>query len=316
MTLSTTQERAPGDLRPRPDTPRRARSRGRRQPRFNSAYLFLLPAGLVLGVFVIYPLIATGWMSLHDWSVGGESAWIALDNYAELAGDERFWNAMRVTATYTVVVVVAQVALALGIAQALRKTHWFTALLRSAYYFPTIVSLAVVGVIWQFLLDPQIGLVSTWLQGAGVDTPDFLRDTSTALPAIIVVGIWKGLGFTLIIILAGLQSVPGELYEAARIDGAGSWRQYWSITLPLLRPATTFATVIATVQSLQLFELSYVMTKGGPLFSTESVVMYLYQRGFIDFRMGYASAIAWVLFVVILAISFVQLRLMRYQDVD
>ncbi|MGB4137068.1 MAG: sugar ABC transporter permease, partial [Microbacterium sp.] len=298
------------------DALRPVRARGRRRARFNSAYLFLLPAGLVLGVFVIYPLVATGWMSLHDWSVGGASSWSGLDNYVELASDARFWNAMRVTATYTVVVVSVQIALSLGVAQALRKTSWFTALLRSAYYFPTIVSLAVVGVIWQFLLDPQIGLVNTWLRAAGIDTPDFLRDPSTALPAIIVVGIWKGLGFTLIIILAGLQSVPGELYEAARIDGAGPWRQYWSITLPLLRPATTFATVIATVQSLQLFELSYVMTRGGPLFSTESVVMYLYQRGFIDFRMGYASAIAWVLFVVILAISFVQLRLMRYQDVD
>ncbi|MDR5699727.1 carbohydrate ABC transporter permease [Agromyces aerolatus] len=310
------EDRAARDVRPGADAPRPARARGRRRSRFNSAYLFLLPAGLVLGVFVIYPLIATGWMSLHDWSVGGRSAWIGLDNYAELAADSRFWNAMRVTVTYTVVVVIVQIALSLAIAQALRKTSWFTALLRSAYYFPTIVSLAVVGVIWQFLLDPQIGLVNTWLQAAGIDTPDFLRDPATALPAIVVVGIWKGLGFTLIIILAGLQSVPGELYEAARIDGAGPWRQYWSITLPLLRPATTFATVIATVQSLQLFELSYVMTRGGPLFSTESVVMYLYQRGFIDFRMGYASAIAWVLFVVILAISFVQLRMMRYQDVD
>lgn len=292
-----------------------APTRYRRRIHLNSAYLFVLPSLAVLAVFVVYPLLQTAWMSLHDWSIGGTADFIGLDNYAELVADPRFWNSLRVTVVYTGVVVGAQLVLALVIAQGLRRTTLFTAFLRSAFYFPTIASLAVVGVVWKFLLDPQIGLVATTLQQFGLDA-DWLRDPATALPSIIVVGIWKGLGFTLIILLAGLQGIPEDLEAAARIDGAGAFRRFISITIPLLRPSVTFAAVVATVQSLQLFELSYVMTRGGPLFSTESVVMYLYQRGFIDFRMGYASAIAWALFLLILVISFAQLRVLRYDDVD
>jgi ABC-type sugar transport system permease subunit len=306
-------ETPPMDAPPR-RSPQPAR---RRRHRFNSAYLFLAPGGLILAVFVIYPLIATAWMSLHEWTIGSDdNPWVGLDNYTALFADPRFWNALRVTLLFTATVVVVQLVFALVLAQALKRTSWFNSLLRSAFYFPTIVSLAVVGVIWQFLLDPQIGLISTWLTDLGVPSIDYLRDPSTALGALIVVGIWKGLGFTLIILLAGIQGVPDELYEAARIDGASKARQFVSITVPLLRPSITFAAVIATIQGLQLFDLNYVMTKGGPLFATESVVMYLYQRGFIDFQMGYASAIAWALFLIILAISFVQLRLLRYRDVD
>ncbi|MEA5054928.1 MAG: sugar ABC transporter permease, partial [Propionicimonas sp.] len=270
--ISTTVEAAtpPADI---PGAPRPVPAR-RRRYRFNSAYLFLAPGGLILAVFVLYPLLATAWMSLHDWTIGAaHNPWVGLDNYAALFTDPRFWNALRVTLVYTLVVVAAQLALALVLAQALRRTSWVTSALRSAFYFPTVVSLAVVGVIWQFLLDPQIGLVATWLTDLGFPPVDYLRDTSTALGTLIVVGIWKGLGFTLIILLAGIQGVPGELYEAARIDGASRVRQFTAITVPLLRPSLTFAAVVATIQGLQLFDLNYVMTKGGPLFATESVVM-------------------------------------------
>lgn len=288
----------------------------RRRRQFNTAYLFLAPACFVLGVFVVYPLAATAWISLFDWRVGGKRTWLGLDNYAALAADERFWNSLRVTLSYTLFVVLGQMAIALIIAQLLRRTSWFTSLMRSAFYFPSIASLAVVGVIWQFLLDPQIGMVQTWINQFGLGSTDPLRDTSAALPAVIVVGVWRGMGFVLIIILAGLQGVPNDLHEAALLDGANPWQEFLRVTLPIIRPAVTYAAVISTIQALQLFELSYVMTKGGPLFQTESVVMYLYQRGFVQFRMGYASAIAWVLFVIIFAVSMVQLRMMRVNDVD
>lgn len=292
--------------------------RSGRTPRrwFNSAYLFLAPACLVLAIFVVYPLLATAWISFFDWRVGGRRTWVGFSNYIALVSDERFWNSLRVTLSYTVFVVVGQVVIALLLAQLLRRTNWFNSLMRSAFYFPSIASLAVVGVIWQFLLDPQIGMVQIWLRQVGLGATDPLRDTAAALPAVIVVGVWRGMGFVLIILLAGLQGVPQDLHEAALLDGANAWQEFIRVTMPIIRPALTYAAVISTIQALQLFELSYVMTKGGPLFQTESVVMYLYQRGFVQFRMGYASAIAWVLFLIIMAVSMLQLRMMRVNDAD
>jgi ABC-type sugar transport system permease subunit len=166
------------------------------------------------------------------------------------------------------------------------------------------------------LLDPQIGLVDGWLHAVGLGSPNWLQSTSLALPTLIVVGIWKNVGFAMIVLLAGIQTVPGDLHEAARLDGATAAQRLRYVTLPALRPAILFTAVLATINGLQLFDLNYVMTDGGPLFHTESLVMYLYQRGFIDFRLGYATAIAMVLFVIILAVSLIQLRLFRYRDDD
>jgi ABC-type sugar transport system permease subunit len=174
----------------------------------------------------------------------------------------------------------------------------------------------VVGIVWKFLLDPQVGLVDGWLGGLGFSAPQWLQSTSLALPTVIAVGIWKNVGFTMIVLLAGMQQVPADLYEAAMLDGAGPWRRFTAVTLPALRPALLFTTLIATITGLQLFDLVFAMTGGGPVFSTESIVMYLYEKGFVEFQMGYASAIAWVLFVVILAVSAIQLRVARNRDGD
>lgn len=298
-----------------PHTPAvRRRQRGRR---LNPAYLYVAPALLLITVFIAEPILRSGWMSLHDWTVGEQShRFVGLGNYAELFGDARFFNALRVTATYTVVVAGGQVLAGLALAIWLRRTTWYTVVLRSAFFFPTVASLAVVGVIWKFLLDPQVGLVNGSLNNVGQAGPGWLTDTKLALPTIMFVGIWKGVGFTMIVLVAALQGVPQHLYDAARIDGAGAWWQLRAVTLPALRPALLFTMVIATVTSLQLFDLVYVMTGGGPLFGTESIVMYLYQRGFVEFRLGYASAIAWVLFVLIVVVSMGQLKLARYRDED
>ena len=168
----------------------------------------------------------------------------------------------------------------------------------------------------KFLLDPQVGAVDAWLSDLGINAPDWLQSTSWALPTVIAVGIWKNIGFTMIVLLAGMQGVSTDLYEAATLDGAGAWGRFRYVTLPALQPALLFSTVIATINGLQLFDLVFSMTSGGPLFHTESVVMYLYERGFVNFQLGYASAIAWALFVVILAVAVVQLRVSRYRDVD
>lgn len=298
----------------RHDPPRRSR---RKRVRFNSAYLFIAPSMILIGVFIAEPIAQTGWMSLHNWTIGEATHKFAgLANYTGLFHDSRFWNALRVTLVYTVFVSAGQVLLGLAIASRLRKTTWYSSLLRVAYFFPFVASLVVVGIIWKFLLDPQVGLIDAWLSDVGVSPPNWLESTSLALPTVIAVGIWKNVGFNMIVLLAGMQQVPAALYEAAKIDGASSWQRFRFVTLPALRPALLFTALIATITGLQLFDLVFAMTDGGPIFHTESIVMYLYEKGFVEFQMGYASAIAWVLFVIILAISAVQLRVSRYRDVD
>jgi ABC-type sugar transport system permease subunit len=298
-------------------SPARGGRAGRRsRRRFNSAYLFVAPSVVIIAVFIAEPIIASAWMSLHNWTIGAaDNPFVGLANFTALWHDSRFWNALRVTVIYTGVVTAGQVGLGLAIAARLRRTTWYSTLLRTAYFFPFVASLVVVGIIWKFLLDPQVGLVDAWLGGAGVSSPpQWLESTALALPTVIAVGIWKNVGFTMIVLLAGMQQVPADLYEAAMLDGAGPWRRFTAVTLPSLRPALLFTTLIATITGLQLFDLVFAMTGGGPTFTTESIVMYLYEKGFVEFQMGYASAIAWVLFVIILAVSAVQLKVASNRD--
>jgi len=288
-----------------------------RRPRWQPAYIFLAPAMLILSIFIVYPIGQSLWISLHDWSIGADKQpWVGLGNYRELLDDPRFWNALKVTLLFTVVSVGLQLVLGFLLATWLQETTPLTRFLRSVYFFPTIVALATIGLVWRFLLDPEIGLVGGWMDWAGADPVNWLQSTTWALPAVIFVGVWKNLGFTMLLMLAGLQGVPAELTEAARIDGANRRQVLRYVTLPSMRPTLLFAAVILTIQSLQLFDLVFAMTRGGPLFTTESLVTYMYTRGFEEFRFGYASAIAWVLFVLIMAVSAIQLRLFRYADVD
>ncbi len=298
---------------PRVRTPAARRSRWAWQP----AYLFLAPSLLILGTFIVYPIGQSLWISLHDWSIGAdEQTWVGLGNYRELFADPRFWNALKVTLLFTVVSVGIQLVLGFLLAQWLQMTNRLTSFLRSVYFFPTIVSLASIGLVWRFLLDPQIGLVGGWTELIGLSPVNWLQSTTWALPAVIFVGIWKNLGFTMLLMLAGLQGVPKDLYEAARLDGANRRQLVRFVTLPSMRPTLLFTAVILTINSLQLFDLVFAMTDGGPLFETETLVTYMYRRGFEEFRFGYASAIAWVLFALIMVVSALQLRLFRYSDVD
>jgi len=302
----------------RPPAATPAPGRGRRPwLRLNPAYVFVAPSAVLIAVFILEPILQSGWMSLHDWSIGEAShQFRGLGNYRDLLQDDRFWNSLKVTSIYTLVTVVGQVGLGLFLAQALRRTSWFTVVLRAAFFFPYIASLAVVGIVWRFLLDPQVGMVDAWLSDLGLGAPNWLQSTTLALPTLCLVGIWKNFGFTMIVLLAGIQGIPTYLYEAAILDGAGAWGRFRHVTLPTLRPTILFTTVIATITGLQLFDLPYVMTSGGPIFHTESIVQYLYAQGFVNFSLGYASAISWVLFLIIMAVSLVQLRLLRYRDVD
>jgi multiple sugar transport system permease protein/raffinose/stachyose/melibiose transport system permease protein len=279
--------------------------------------MFLFPSMAIILVFIVYPITQSFWYSLHNWRIGAETQeWLGLGNYVELFQDDLFWNALRVTVIFSLVSVVAQMILGYWAASSLLRDGWLSKLVRSIFFFPTIVALATIGLVWRFLLDPNIGLIGGLTAAFGGQPVAWLQEPALALPTVIFVSVWKNLGFTMVILLAGLKGVPAHLYEAARIDGANGRQLLWHVTLPSIRPTLLFTTMILTINSLQVFDLVYVMTNGGPLFSTDTLVTMMYREGFTNFDIGYASAIAWVLFLIIMILSGFQLRLFRYRDVD
>ena len=279
--------------------------------------MFLLPSAVILSVFVLYPIVQSLWMSLHDWSMfRAAHEFVGLANYAELLDDPRFWNALTNTIVFTVVTVPLQVVIGLLLAVALSRARWWAVFLRSVYFFPVISSFATMAIVWRFLLSADVGPTAAWLRDAGFTPLDALHSPTLALPAVILVGLWKNVGFTMVILVAALQDVPESLNEAAVLDGASPWQRFIHVTIPSLRHALLFTTVIAVIASLQVFDQVYVMTRGGPLFHTETLVTYMYEQGFREYRSGYAAAIAWVLFLLIMLVSIVQLRLFRYRDVE
>ncbi|HVW94287.1 MAG TPA: sugar ABC transporter permease [Devosia sp.] len=279
--------------------------------------MFLLPSLLIILVFVVYPIVQSLWMSLNDWSMFQVvHRFLGLANYVELLHDRRFWNALANTVVFTVVTVPVQIAIGLLLAIRLMRSSWWTVFLRSVFFFPVISSFATMAIVWRFLLSADVGPTAAWMRSLGIAPIDALHTPNLALPAIILVSLWKNVGFTMVILLAALQDVPESLNEAAVLDGAGAWGRFIHVTLPSLRQALLFASVIAVIVSLQVFDQVYVMTRGGPLFRTETLVTYMYEQGFAEYRSGYAAAIAWVLFILIMLLSVLQLRIFRYRDVD
>lgn len=291
--------------------------RPKRRNRKLRGWLFALPSLTIITVFILYPIVQSLWYSLHDWRLGApDQPFVGLDNYRRLVQDPRFWNAFKVTVIFTASSVLLQVVIGFGAAMALQSDSFVSRVVRSIYFFPTVVSLTTIGLVWRFLLDPNIGLVGGVTKKLGVEPVAWLQDPDLALPVVIFVSVWKNLGFTMVILLAGLKGVPDHLYEAARMDGAGRARTVWHITLPSIRPTLMFTTMILVINSLQMFDLIYVMTNSGPVFRTDTLVTMLYRVGFTQFDIGYASAVAWALFLLIAAASALQLKLFRYKDVD
>jgi multiple sugar transport system permease protein len=296
-------------------SPARRRPRAARFGRHARAYLFLVPSGLILLVFVAYPIVQSFWMSLHNWSFfASVQPYIGFKNYETLWHDSRFWNDLRNTAIYTGVVVPLQVGLGLALAVALQRNTLVNKFFRSVYFFPVISSLATMGIVWKFLLDPEIGIITHAMVSVGLPDVDFLQSTTWALPAVMLVGVWKSVGFSMVIFIAALQDVPDSLLEAAVIDGAGPWVRFRRVVLPQLRPSLLFSSIISTIASMQLFDSVYVMTGGGPIFHTETLVTYIYDAAFDYSEPGYAAALSWVLFALILLVSLFQLRLFRYSE--
>jgi ABC-type sugar transport system permease subunit len=278
---------------------------------------FAAPFVVLFGVFLALPIVVAFALSftsfgLRDIANPIGTTFVGVKNYVDLFADPKFWKSLGNTAYFVVVGVPLTLGLGLVIANALSRgiTRFRTAF-RVGYYLPVITSIVAIAVVWRFLLNPDIGLINLLLRNIGIGGPDWLANPALAMPSIIAMAVWRNVGFAMVVFIAGMQAIPVVLYEAASIDGAGRWQSFRNVTLPMLRPTILFMLVITTIGYLQLFEEPFVMTKGGPLDATLSVTMYMYQQGFTFFHQGYASAIAYVLFVIVAVIAFLQFKFLR-----
>lgn len=282
-----------------------------------AAWFFLAPALALIGVFFFLPVAAALVLSVTDFDLYGianpaNTRFIGLQNYVRLLHTPDFWSALKNTFYFAFVGGPLTIAVALGAALLLSsKLVRFKGFFRTIYFTPFVTTLVAVAIVWRYLYHTRYGLFNYGLAHLGIGPIDWLGDPHWAMPAIILMAVWKGFGYNMLIFIAGLQAIPDELYDAAEIDGAGPFRRFFSITLPMLAPTLVFVAVITMIGYFQLFAEPYVMTQGGPLRSTTSVVLLMYEEGFRWWRMGYAAAIAFVLFVVILLATLVQFRLQK-----
>ena len=276
-------------------------------------YLFLLPALAVLGIAVFYPAFQAFSLSFtqYDLDLTQAPEWVGLKNFQKLFNDKVFWQTLRNTFLYLIGVVPILVIVPLGLAilvnQKLRGIRWF----RIAYYTPVIISMVVAGIAWKALYSSD-GILNQLLKLVGLTNGiPWLTSPDLALWSVMLVTIWKGMGYYMVIYLAGLQGIPVDLYEAAAIDGSDGWQKHWDITIPLMRPYLSLVAVISSISAMKVFEEVYIMTQGGPLNHSKTVVYYVYEKAFQDLEINYASAIGLVLFLFILILSIINLKISR-----
>ena len=283
--------------------------------RANPAWLFVAPALGAIALFLFVPVFASLLLSFTDFDIYAVAdlrnlRFVGFANYQTLLAEPLFWQALRNTLYFVAVggplSVAASLAAALLVNARLAR---FRPLFRTAFFLPVVTTLVAIAVVWRYLYHPRIGLINQLLAGFGVAPIDWLGDPRWAMPAIIAMSIWKNFGFNMVIFVAGLQAIPERLYEAASLDGAGPWRQFRYVTLPMLAPTALFVAVMTMIGGFQLFAEPYVMTQGGPSNRTLSVVLLMFQEGFRFWNMGYAAAIAFVLFAILLAGTALQLKL-------
>ncbi|GAB2986415.1 carbohydrate ABC transporter permease [Frigoribacterium salinisoli] len=268
---------------------------------------FLGPAIVILGAFVLWPMLSALQLSFTDASGFGDPEFIGLANYERVFTDPDVLRSIGNTALYAVLFTPVAIAVALALALVLNHPGLpFRGAFRSALFLPFIVSLAVAAFAWSYLLDPQIGLLNHWLQIVGIRLGNVLQDPTLAMPTVVLVAVWKSFGFYMVIFLAGLQEIPASLYEAAQLDGAGARQRFANITFPMLSNTLAFVVIVALIAALQAFDQIYVLTGGGPFRSTETIVMQVYESGFRDLDIGFASALAYVLLLATLLLSLVQ----------
>jgi multiple sugar transport system permease protein len=290
---------------------RTVREMGRDIRRNWSAYLFISPGIVFLFIFSIYTMSVALWLSFHRWDIIEPAhPYVGWANYNQALHDPDFWHAVLNTFIMSLGIPVLM-GLGLAIALLLNTQIRALGLFRTLYYIPVITPLVVAAIVWKWVYGVDYGLANYYLLKLHlISTPLlWLSSIRLALPAVVIMGIWKGAGFAMIVYLAGLQAIPQELYEAAEVDGAGAFTKFWRITLPLLRPSSFFLLVILLIGSLQVFDQIYIMTNGGPLQSTTTIVYFIYRAAFVYFQMGYASALAYILFAMLLVLTIIQFRL-------
>jgi multiple sugar transport system permease protein len=282
-----------------------------RKPRVRYALIvlaFLLPSALPLLLFVFAPMVAAAVVSLNKWNLLAPMHWVGFDNYAKLLTDpitgDVFLHTLYYIVGYLPLVYIGGLALALGLNTALKGRSF----LRGIYFLPVVTSWIVVALVWRWLLSPSNGIVNTVLGFVGIHGPGWWTDPHWAMPSIILASAWKDLGFVMVILLAGLQAIPADLYDASRVDGAGWWRRLFSVTLPLLSPSSFFVLVISLINGFQVFDQVYAMTGGGPNGASQVVVQQIYDLTFRYGKAGEASALSWLLFIVVLAVTVIQIR--------
>jgi multiple sugar transport system permease protein len=275
--------------------------------------LFVLPAVMFTLVFFIIPLVMTIFMSLYDWPLLGDRSFIGLENYVQLTTDQQFWDSLGFTTKYTLLVTPAIFILAFILALLVNLPLRGVGIFRTAFFLPVVIGLGTSSLLWVWLLNDRVGLIDAVLIGLGLtDRPIiWLADTNYAMIAIILSVVWKTVGFTMILLLTGMQAIPDEIYQAAMVDGAGYWGRIRYVMLPLLRRTFALALVLSVIGSYLGFDQFYIMTRGGPQNQTISVVYWIYANSFTYFKLGYGAALSIVLLVILAILSVVQLRLLR-----
>jgi multiple sugar transport system permease protein len=295
---------APGDLTE--PTPATRRGPSRRQSDYFWAFVFIAPQFLGLLVFALFPLAFAFVLSFMQWDGLGTRSWVGFDNFGEQFTSIEFQKALVNTLWFTVLTVPTGLILALLVAMGLNRIRG-SAFYRAIYFAPVVTSSVAVAVVWQYLLNGPFGILNAGLRAIGIaDPPNWLVDTRFVLPAIALVTVWWTLGLNVVIFLAGLQNIPRSVQEAAMVDGAGPLRVFWNVTLPLLSPTVFFSLIIAVISSLQTFDQVFVLTNGGPLDASRTVVFHIYDLAFRDFTFGTSSAAAVILFAIILGVTLVQ----------
>jgi multiple sugar transport system permease protein len=279
------------------------------------AAVFIAPAAIGFIVFLAWPALRGIYLSFTSFNLLTPEKWIGLDNYVRMVLDPVFWNSLWVTVEYVVINIGVQTIVALLIAAMMQRLTRST-LVRGVVLAPYLVSGVVTGIVWLWILDSQLGIVNQVLGWMGLDHIGFFTTQEWAIPTIALINVWRNVGYTALLLFAGMQAIPGDAYEAARVDGASEWRMFWRITMPLLRPVLALVLIVTVIGSFQVFDTVSVTTDGGPANATNVLQMYIYDLAFGRFQFGYASAISVALLIVLSVITFVQYRLTRADQTD
>jgi multiple sugar transport system permease protein len=284
--------------------------------RARAGYAFILPCVTFTAAFFLLPLAMTLWMSLNQWPLLGSPSFIGLANYTDLVHDDSFWSALWFTTRYTLWVTPTIFLLAFVLALLVHRSVRFVGFFRTAFFLPVVIGMTSASLLWWWMFNDQVGIFSSVLMDLGViDEPvAWLGDTGTALASIVVMVLWKASGFTMVILLVGMQAIPQDLYEAAKLDGARWWQQTLFITIPMMRRTFALALTMSVIGSYLAFEQFYVLTQGGPMNSTISVVHWIYRASFTYFKLGYGAAMSVVLLVILVVLSVIQLHLLRDKE--